>query len=572
MKLKLKVRWVSIEMPLPSFIFRDISITENTYYKMGGVAQYFARPTGLSEVQKTLLFCRENQIPCALLGSGSNSVYADGYFAGLILSLERFASWHWECDDTLYVEAGVTNTEIAEICAAASRAGASWMYRMPGQIGATVRMNARCYGGEISQIVTSVVAINPQGELLTYPANTLFQGYKKTLFMDEPHVVVGVRLFFPQSQEASILVKHMHECEADRHSKKHFYLPSCGSTFKNNYELGKPSGQLFDELGLKGKKWGEVEVSLFHANFLWNCGFAKTIDMLNLAAFMRAQVWHKLGARVELEVQPVGCFEKELFDACGMENLGCYFTDEQAHEKKWTGLFYFPRDNRAVSSTKYPYVLLQAPFLEYHQTNLRGLPCVTFSLTQLQSFTKAQQNPTTPFLKWETHCLEPLDTIFPLKPIPTQDNFIDNLWHYSVSEVFFAHAARPEHYLEFEATPMEQWVSLKFDGSRQRVAEEFKPPVQILTSFAPSLSLAEASSGGSARPNAPPNSSVFGMAFSYQDLQHVLGENNFILVQGALSLGQSHYLLAPYWKFENRQQESPDFHQPQRFWKCELKN
>ena len=36
---------------------------------------------------------------------------------------------------------------------------------LPGQIGASVRMNARCYGGEVSQIVKHVVNIDHFGYL-----------------------------------------------------------------------------------------------------------------------------------------------------------------------------------------------------------------------------------------------------------------------------------------------------------------------------------------------------------------------------------------------------------------------
>ncbi len=263
---------------LLGFIEENISLAENTYYKMGGVARYFARPTHVKEVQQTLLFCREEKIPCSVLGSGSNCVYADGFFDGLVLSLEKLNHWHWESEGCLFVEAGVTNTEISEICLDSSRAGASWMYRMPGQIGGTIRMNARCYGGEISQIAKEIFTLNHKGEFITYRDSEVFQGYKKTFFMDVPHIIIGAKLFFPTSAEPQKLLQHMLDCEADRHSKNHFYLPSCGSTFKNNYEVGKSSGQIFDSLGLKGKRFGHAAVSEFHANFIWNLGQAQTSD------------------------------------------------------------------------------------------------------------------------------------------------------------------------------------------------------------------------------------------------------------------------------------------------------
>ncbi len=556
---------VKTTQPNFSYIRENISITDNSYYKMGGIARYFATPKNLKEVQQTLFFCKEQLLPCAILGSGSNSVYADGEFTGLVLSLEKLNAWHWESTEYLYVEAGVTNTEIAEICAAANRAGASWMYRMPGQIGATVRMNARCYGGEVSQIAQEIITINQNAQLITYKSKEIFQGYKKTLLMTSPHVVVGVRLYFPKVLSAEKLIQHMHECEADRHNKKHFYLPSCGSTFKNNYVVGKPSGKIFEELGLKGKQIGEAAVSEFHANFVWNKRHAKTDDMLKLAAFMRAEAMRVLNVELELEVQPVGCFAPDLFVRCGMENLGLYFEDKLPatdKQNKWVGLFNHPvfEENKSFS---FPQTLFSSPFFEYRQTPLSGVLPIIVNLVQLQAMKEAQKSPQTPFLKWETCCSDVVDKLFSLLPTNTssyndyKEHFVDNLWHYSVSEIFFAKADNPTSYLEFEVNPYKDWLALKFSGIRKRSKDTFKPSVQIFSN----------NHNGAVKSETSP---TFGMIFTYADLHYIFGKSQSILMQCALSLGNKKYLLAPYWKKEENKNENPDFHQPHRFWKVNL--
>lgn len=101
----------------------------------------------------------------------------------------------------------------------------------------------------------------------------------------------------------------MLQCERDRHGKHHFDFPSCGSTFKNNYAVGKPSGQVFDELQLKGFRSGGAEVSQFHANFVWRkSGEATAIDMLSVAGHMRQTALQQKSYELELEVQPIGLF------------------------------------------------------------------------------------------------------------------------------------------------------------------------------------------------------------------------------------------------------------------------
>ena len=294
------------------FIEKNVSLKEKSYYKMGGMAKYMAFPGSLSEIAQTIFFAKKNALPVAILGAGSNSVFSDDTFDGVVIALEKLTAWWWETDEILFAEGGVTNTEIAEICLGEERSGASWMYRMPGQIGASVRMNARCYGGEMTQVVKEILTIDNNGHLNFHDAKNILVGYKNTQLMHKPEIVVGVRFYFPKKAPAKEILEHMQECEKDRHTKQHFLFPSCGSTFKNNYEYGKPSGRIFDELGLKGTQRGDAEVSLYHGNFVWNKKWANTKDMLNLSAFMRAQAQEKLSVELNLEVQPIGVFDADI--------------------------------------------------------------------------------------------------------------------------------------------------------------------------------------------------------------------------------------------------------------------
>lgn len=126
---------------------------------------------------------------------------------------------------------------------AVNRGGASWMYRMPGQLGASVRMNARCYGGEISQIVSQVITIDTDGILKTYSFEDVFKGYKSTLLMNKPEIVVAARLFLPQKVSADKLIQHMHECEADRHKKSISIYQAVAPLLKTIIKLENQAGK-----------------------------------------------------------------------------------------------------------------------------------------------------------------------------------------------------------------------------------------------------------------------------------------------------------------------------------------
>ena len=125
-----------------------------------------------------------------MLGGGTNSLVLDDYFPGAVIVFSKMTSIRVEKNNQLVCGAGANNTVIAQTACKSSLSGISWMNRLPGQIGATVRMNARCYGGEISQVVTAVKAVLPDGTIQTFtPADGIFKGYKDTLFMDNGAIV-----------------------------------------------------------------------------------------------------------------------------------------------------------------------------------------------------------------------------------------------------------------------------------------------------------------------------------------------------------------------------------------------
>jgi UDP-N-acetylmuramate dehydrogenase len=564
---------------LPFFLENE-NLKKRTYYQMGGIARYFALPRNIFEIQQTLLWCEKKQMPCAVLGSGSNSVYADGLFEGVVLSLEHLASWHWETESILFAEAGVSNTELAEICLDAERAGAAWMYRMPGQIGASIRMNARCYGGEMSQIVSDILAMDVHGILKIYSAQDIFQGYKNTFFMQNPEIILGARFFFPQKQLACDLIQDMERCEADRHAKNHFYYPSCGSTFKNNYEVGRSSGQIFDELGFKGRSLGAVAVSSVHANFIWNLGNATTTDMLTLAAAMRLRAQQQLQVCLDLEVQPVGLFSKKLYTDCGMNAL---VSHRDQGGKYWVGLLssFSTRRKRCVERTtiSFPRQIFAFPFFEYFQNSHQGLPPVKAQIFQLRSVKEARQNPHCAFLKWET-CVE---NVLPEKIFCQKEDvcslgvFTEGLWNLSVSEIFFAQGHDPaSHYFEFEMTPGGSWLALEFRGIRQRSARNQRANKKIWSGVTLNHLKSE-------QLHTNQLCHTFGMDFSFEQMKPLFNdEKEFILMQCALSLGDCRYFLSPSWKLgrdllKNKSEkkcfsdfQKANFHQPERYWRLRL--
>ena len=79
---------------------------------------------------------------------------------------------------------------------------------------------------------------------------------------------------------------------------------SAGCMFKNPELCG--AGKLVDELGLKGKRVGQVIVSQVHGNFFVNHGATKAQDIRALIQWVQKTVKEKQGVELELEIEVVG--------------------------------------------------------------------------------------------------------------------------------------------------------------------------------------------------------------------------------------------------------------------------
>jgi UDP-N-acetylmuramate dehydrogenase len=91
-----------------------------------------------------------------------------------------------------------------------------------------------------------------------------------------------------------------------RERKGHYRFPSAGSVFRNNRDFGKPTGQIIDELGLRGFAAGGARVAPFHGNIIVNTGGARAADIRALMDEVSARVRAAADFVLEPEVLFVG--------------------------------------------------------------------------------------------------------------------------------------------------------------------------------------------------------------------------------------------------------------------------
>ncbi|MBV5327878.1 MAG: UDP-N-acetylmuramate dehydrogenase [Chlorobium sp.] len=535
-------------LSLPCPFLNNVHLSEKTYYQIGGKARFFALPESVRHIGDLLCWNRIHQFPLALMGMGSNTLFSSEPFEGIVISFENMNRMFWISEHELFCEAGVENGAISEELLNKERGGGEWLYRLPGQIGSTVRMNARCFGGEIADVTSGIMTASISGALRWHRPDEVFLGYKNTSIMDRSEIVVAVVLSFSAVKKHDEIQDLMESFEKERFDKHHFDYPSCGSTFKNNYEVGQSSGRIFEALGFKGVREGGAQVSPYHANFIYNTGGATSSDVLRLAAKMKTVAATAIPAKLDLEVQCIGLHPKILLEACGVP----FVPDRVDDEMGWAGMFWLPHAEEAKSTLHdhHPELLLYGPLTNYSDESLSFPGGLFVSVEQLLSLDDAVCDPEQPFLRWSTIAVDA--SVFARLPgAAIGDNgFTDELWQYSVSELFLGHGEAEKEYVEFEMTPDGGWVALKFSHRRKR-ANGFEIPVQ------------EPWERHTTRFHDP---NRFGMTFSYSLLEPFIVDRT-LAMQCAASIGESRYGLFPWWKSPIG---TPDFHQPDRYYRVQL--
>ncbi len=281
-------------------------MSAHTTFKTGGPAEYYCLPSGTNDILNLLAFCRENGIPCFILGGGANILVADKGIEGIVIDMQNFNRIDFK-DTVCYAGSGAPISTVAEAAGYRGLSGLEFIYAMPGSTGGAIWMNARCYGSSISEILQKVEYIDEDLTLrcLIKPEIEKTFAYKESYFQGTGKIILQGEFLLAPGKPEDIKFK-METHKKDREKKGHFLFPSAGSIFKNNRSFGQPTGVILDSLGLKGLKAGGAKVSDFHGNIIINTGTATSKDIRELIDICYNEAEKKLGMHLDCEVQFVG--------------------------------------------------------------------------------------------------------------------------------------------------------------------------------------------------------------------------------------------------------------------------
>lgn len=274
-------------------------------FRVGGPADFFVTPKNYEELSGVLKCCAKYEMPCYIMGNGSNLLVSDQGYRGVVIQLFRQLN-DIQCEgNVIRAQAGALLSAVANRALEEKLTGFEFAAGIPGTLGGACVMNAGAYGGEMKDVLKSVTVLTREGERITLQKNELELGYRTSIIAKKDYIVLEAEIEL-EAGDAEEIKAVMDDLKERRTTKQPLEYPSAGSTFKR--PEGYFAGKLIQESGLQGFQVGGAQVSEKHCGFVINKDQATAADIAELIRQVQDRVEEKFGVRLETEVKRLGEF------------------------------------------------------------------------------------------------------------------------------------------------------------------------------------------------------------------------------------------------------------------------
>ena len=284
-------------------IYKNESLSKYNWFNLGGPAEIFFKPNNEIEIKEFLKsqFIETKKIH--ILGAGSNTLFRDKGFDGIIIKLNKnFAYTKLLEDNKIEAGAATLDKHVSDFATEKSLSGFEFLSCIPGSIGGAITMNSGCYGEDISKIVFSLKVMDLNGEIKILNKDQIKFFYRGTS-LNKNFIILSVVLLGKKSSKQIIRSKVENLINKKKNSQPS-RIKTCGSTFKN--PINQKAWQLIKLSNCKDLKIGGAKISPQHCNFFLNDGNATSSDIENLIQKVKSEVLEKTGVNLELELKIVG--------------------------------------------------------------------------------------------------------------------------------------------------------------------------------------------------------------------------------------------------------------------------
>jgi UDP-N-acetylmuramate dehydrogenase len=274
-------------------------LAKETWYGLGGPADYFIRPEDTEQLAQVVKRCNENKVPIYVLGYGSNLLVSDKGVRGAVIQLkgEKFSQISF-VKEQVVAGAGVELSRLILTCAKKGLSGLEPLTGIPGSIGGAVRMNSGGNFGDIGTVVESVALMDKDGKVSEKKKPDLQFDYRQTNITAKFILEARINMTAGDPEQITKTIK---ENWVYKKNNQPLNTVNSGCVFKN--PRGLSAGAMIDRAGLKGMQIGGAIVSEKHANFFIAQKGCTSQDVLRLIDVVKEKVLKQFNVELELEIE-----------------------------------------------------------------------------------------------------------------------------------------------------------------------------------------------------------------------------------------------------------------------------
>lgn len=316
-------KWQSLESAAGMPIARDVSLRRYSSLGIGGYAAGAVTVETVASLEKILGSAESLGIAVKILGGGTNVVFSDSGYPGLLVRLgEGFKKIEIQ-QTRVRAGAAVHLTALITRCMEVGLGGVEKLAGIPGTLGGAIFQNSGARDYETGRAIASVTCWDmAERRLRELKKEEIRFGYRTSCFHLMPAVILSAEMDLQPAPRESLMAE-----VSARMKYRNSTQPagrSIGCIFKN--AEGRSAGQMIEEAGLKGRRIGGLVISDLHGNFFLNDNRATFKDFEDLVAMVRTEVKNKFGILLELEVEVVRenptSANTEGGPVCGSQNRG----------------------------------------------------------------------------------------------------------------------------------------------------------------------------------------------------------------------------------------------------------
>lgn len=284
----------------------------HTSIKVGGPAKWYYEAQNKEEIVTAVKTANALKIPYFVLGGGTNVLFKDKGFEGLIIRNKsqnisllgfkgKIEKGKMNLNEImLEAESGATINQLVRYTIEENIEGLEYFLGTPGTVGGAVYNNAHWQQFLIGDKIVSAEIIDLKGNVFEVNKNYFKFGYDQSILHKTKEIVLSVKFHLAKGDK-NILWQRANESLAYRKDTQPA-LPSLGCTFQNPHILNYSAGYLIEQTGLKGKIIGGAQISDKHANFIINLSSATSSDILSLINLIKSEVVKKFGINLKEEI------------------------------------------------------------------------------------------------------------------------------------------------------------------------------------------------------------------------------------------------------------------------------